>query len=88
MRTFLIERDLPGVSMPDLHGLVATSLRQVARMREQGDLVHYLGSTYLPEEGRCLCLYQAKEAAVLVGFNATARLPVKRIVDAIALAHC
>ena len=87
MKTFLIERDLDGISMPDLHGLVAASLRQVARMRDDGDLVHYLGSTFLPGEGLCLCLYQAKDATVLASLNAAARLPVRRIVDAIALAQ-
>jgi Protein of unknown function (DUF4242) len=86
MRTFLIERDVEGISMTDLHGLVAASQRQVKRLRDAGDLVHYLGSTFLPDEGRCFCLYQAKDAAVLVGLNTAARLPVKRIVDAIALA--
>jgi Protein of unknown function (DUF4242) len=87
MKTFLVERDLEGISMPDLHGLVAASQRQVARMLEDGDLVHYLGSTFLPGEGLCFCLYQAKDATVLAGLNRAARLPVKRIVDAIALAR-
>jgi Protein of unknown function (DUF4242) len=85
MKTFLIERDVEGISMPDLHGLVAASLRHVARMRDDGDLVHYLGSTFLPEEGLCLCLYQAKDAVVLANLSRAARLPVKRIVSAIAL---
>ncbi|MCU0904324.1 MAG: DUF4242 domain-containing protein [Tabrizicola sp.] len=87
MKTFLIERDLEGISMPDLHGLVAASQRQVARMLEEGDLVHYLGSTFLPGEGLCYCLYQAKDASVLAGLNTAARLPAKRIVDAIALSQ-
>jgi hypothetical protein len=87
MKTFLVERDLDGISMPDLHGLVAASLRQVVRMREEGDLVHYLGSTFLPEEGRCLCLYQAKDKTVLGELNRAARLPAVRIIAAIALAQ-
>lgn len=87
MKTFLIERDLEGISIPDLHGLVAASLRQVARMRDDGDLVHYLGSTYLPAEGLCYCLYQAKDEAVLSSLNLAARLPARRIVSAIALAQ-
>jgi Protein of unknown function (DUF4242) len=87
MKTFLIERDVEGISAPDLHGLVAASLRQVARMRAEGDLVHYLGSTFLPDEGLCLCLYQAKNATVLTDLSRAARLPVKRIVPAIAMAH-
>lgn len=87
MKTFVIERDLEGISMPDLHGLVAASLRQVARMRDEGDLVHYLGSTYLPGEGLCYCLYQAKDETVLSSLNLAARLPARRIVSAIALAR-
>ena len=87
MKTFLVERDLSGISMPDLHGLVAASMRQVMRMREEGDLVHYLGSTFLPVEGLCLCLYQAKDEAVLGTLNRGARLPVTRIIPAIALAQ-
>jgi hypothetical protein len=87
MKTYLVERDVEGLSQADLHGLVAASLRQVARMRDDGDLVHYLGSTYLPREGRCLCLYQAKDETVLRGLNSAARLPVTRILDAVALAQ-
>ncbi len=87
MNTFLIERDVEGISMPDLHGLVAASLRQVSRMLDDGDLVHYLGSTYLPADGLCLCLYQAKNETVLVNLSRDARLPVRRIVPAIALAQ-
>jgi hypothetical protein len=87
MKTFLIERDVDGISLPDLHGMVAASLRQVARMREDGDLVHYLGTTFLPTDGLCLCLYQAKDEAVLTALSRAARLPVTRIVDAIALAQ-
>ena len=79
MKTFLIERDLEGISIPDLHGLVAASLRQVARMRDDGDLVHYLGSTYLPAEGLCYCLYQAKDEAVLSSLTQAARLPARSI---------
>lgn len=87
MKTFLVERDLEGISAADLHGLVAASLRQVARMRDEGDLVHYMGSTFLPEEGRCYCLYQAKDEAVLSSLNRSARLPVTRVFPAIALAQ-
>jgi Protein of unknown function (DUF4242) len=87
VKTFLIERDLEGISLPDLHGLVAASQRQVARMLQDGDLVHYLGSTFLPDEGLCLCLYQAKSEAVLADLSRSARLPVKRIVSAVALAQ-
>jgi hypothetical protein len=87
MKNFVIERDLSGISMPDLHGLAAASLRVAAKMREAGDRVYYLGSTFLPEEGRCICLFEAKDKAVLEELNRHARLPVERILPAVALAH-
>jgi Protein of unknown function (DUF4242) len=87
MKTFLVERDVEGISATDLHLLVAASQRQVTRMRDDGDLVHYLGSTFLPGDGLCYCLYQAKDEAVLSSLNQAARLPVTRIVPAIALAQ-
>jgi Protein of unknown function (DUF4242) len=87
MKTFLVERDVEGISATDLHLLVAASQRQVTRMRDDGDLVHYLGSTFLPGDGLCYCLYQAKDEAVLFSLNQAARLPVTRIVPAVALAQ-
>lgn len=87
MKTFLVERDVEGISLVDLHGLVAASLRQVARMREAGDLVHYMGTTFLPQDGLCLCLYQAKDESILMALSREARLPIRRIVAAIALAQ-
>ncbi|MGL4238811.1 nickel-binding protein [Tabrizicola sp.] len=86
MKTFLIERDVEGISLADLHGLIAANRRHAALMCDNGDLVHYMGSTFLPGDGRCLCLFQAKDEAVLSSLNAAARLPVERIVSAIALA--
>jgi Protein of unknown function (DUF4242) len=85
VKTFVIERDVEGISMPDLHGLVAASIRQVARMRDDGDLVHYMGTTFLPADGLCLCLYQAKDETVLADLSRAAQLPVRRILSAITL---
>ncbi|MGL5011562.1 MAG: nickel-binding protein [Paracoccaceae bacterium] len=86
MRTFLVERDLEGINMADLHGLTAASLRHAALMREDGDRIYYLGSTFLPDDGRCLCLFEAKNADMVASLNRAAHLPAERIVPAMALA--
>lgn len=67
MQTCLVERDLTGINMADLHGVTAAAMRHAANMRADGDRIYYLGSTFLPQEGRCLCLFEAKNAAVVVG---------------------
>lgn len=87
MKCFVVERDLAGTSLADLHGLAAASLRHTARMREAGDRVYYLGSTFLPKDGRCLCLFEAKDEAVITELNLQARLPAERILPAITLAQ-
>lgn len=87
MRTFLVERDLAGVSAADLLCLAAATMREASRMRDLGDRVHYLGSTCLPQDGRCLCLFEARDEEVLISLNRSANLPVERILPAIALAQ-
>jgi hypothetical protein len=86
MQTFLVERDLTGISMADLHGMTAASLRHAALMRHEGDRIYYLGSTFMPQQGLCLCLYEAKDRAVVAALNQLANLPSQRIMPAMTLA--
>lgn len=83
MKTFVVERDVSGISGADLHMLATRTQRQVLRMRDEGDLIHYLGSTFLAAEGRCLCLFKAKNEAVLTELSLQANLPMERIIAAV-----
>jgi hypothetical protein len=85
MKTFLVERDIGITSATDLSGLATTSLQVADQMFADGDRIHYLGSAYLPQAGRCLCLFTAKNAEVVATHSRTARLPVQRITDAVTL---
>jgi Protein of unknown function (DUF4242) len=84
MKTFLVERDLGDTPTVDLLGMSAASLRAADQMQEEGDRIYYLGSTYLPAEGLCLCLFTAKSAEVVANHSLVARLPVRRIADAVS----
>lgn len=85
MRTFVVEREVDRTPAVDLFGLAAASQRVAAEMMEDGDRILYLGSAYLPESGVCLCLFSARNAEVVALHSAAARLPVRRISDAMAL---
>jgi hypothetical protein len=85
MQTFLVERDLAGISLADLNRTKVMAMREALAMYEAGDRVSYLGSTFLPEDGRCLCLFSAKSAEVVRQLNAAAMLPYDRIVPALEL---
>lgn len=85
MKTFMVERDI-GVTPPaELLGMAAASMRYAAQMRDDGDRIYYLGSTYLPLEGRCLCMFEAKNADVVAEHSRAAHLPVQRIVGVVTL---
>ena len=83
MQVFLVERDLDGISMADLSGTQQAAIRQAAAMRREGDGVRYLRSFFVPDDGRCLCLFEAKNATVVAELNLRARLPYTRIIAAI-----
>jgi Protein of unknown function (DUF4242) len=83
MKTFLVERELGETPAADLIGMSAASWRIALQMLEEGDRIYYLGSTYLPVEGVCLCLFSAKNAEVVANHSRIAHLPVRRIADAV-----
>ena len=85
MQIFLVERDLTGISLADLTGTKAAAIRQAQQMDDEGDRVRYLGSTFVPEDGRCLCLFEAKSADIVRQLNYAARLPFERIVPVLEL---
>jgi len=86
MQVFMVERDLSGIAMTDLSGLMAAAGRAAARMHEAGDRVRYIRSVFVPGDGRCLCLFEAKTAEVITELNRSAHLPFERIVPAMDLA--
>ncbi|MGL6211189.1 MAG: nickel-binding protein [Paracoccaceae bacterium] len=84
MKTFLVERDIGTTPLIDVSDLWAASQRWAANMRAEGDLIFHLGSTYLPEEGRCLCLFHARNADAITQHSRAAHLPILRITSAVA----
>lgn len=82
MQVFLVERDLSGTSLSDLSGIRTAAIRQAEKMYDAGDRVRFIRSTYVPGDGRCLCLFEAKNAEVVLQLNRDANLPFERIVPA------
>ncbi len=80
MQVFMVERDFEGILMADLASTKDAAMRQAQKMYDDGDRVRYIRSTYVPEDGRCLCLFEAKNADIVIQLNREARLPFERIV--------
>ncbi|MCR9149098.1 MAG: DUF4242 domain-containing protein [Rhodobacteraceae bacterium] len=85
MSVYMVERDLKGISMEDLAGAQKAAIATAAEMTGQGDAIRYIRSTFAPEDGRCMCLFEGKDAAQVRRLNDTAGLPYSRVVEALDL---
>ncbi len=79
MALFIVDRVLPGMTA----ALVAEAqrcLQQAAhRVAGDGEAVRYLRSTSIPEQQRCLDLFEAASAAVVRQVNEIAQVPFRSI---------
>ena len=85
MSVFMVERDLKGISMEDLAGAQKAAIAKAAEMRGAGQDISYIRSTFAPEDGRCMCLFDGESAAQVQSLNDAAGLPYARVVPAMDL---
>lgn len=85
MSVYVVERDLKGISMEDLAGAQKAAIATAGDMTARGDRINYIRSTFTPEDGRCMCLFDGSDADQVRRLNDTAGLPYTRVVEAIDL---
>jgi len=85
MSVFMVERSLKGISMSDLGKAQQAAIQAADQLSRLGTPVRYLRSTFVPESGACMCLFEARDAATVQKLNEGARLPFTRIVPALDL---
>ena len=85
MSTFMVERNLAGISMDQLGGAQKAAIAKGEQMTAEGTPVRYLRSTFAPEDGRCMCLFEADKSEDVKRLNDEAGLPYERIVPAMDL---
>lgn len=85
MTVYMVERSLAGISMEDLAGAQKLAMQQAGQMTAEGDAVRYIRSTFAPEDGRCMCLFEADSDISVRRLNDAAGLPYERIVEALDL---
>ncbi len=85
MTVFMVERSLKGIPMSDLakaqQGAISTSRQFTA----DGTPVRYIRSTFVPESGACMCLFEAADAESVKRVNQTAGIPFDRVTEALDL---
>ena len=87
MTVYMVERDLPGITMEQLAGAQQAAIATSQRFSAAGRPVRYIRSTFVPGEARCMCLFDAKSADDVKKVNEAAQLPFVRIVEALDQDH-
>jgi hypothetical protein len=85
MPVYLVDRDLPGITLEQLVAAQQAVNETSKRYTAAGKPVRYLRSTFVPEEARCVCLFEAMDPATVQEVNAAAGIPFSRIVLALDL---
>lgn len=85
MSVYMVERDLKGISMDDLAGAQRAAIATAEQMSSDGEKISYIRSTFAPDDGRCMCLFEGESAEQVQRLNDTAGLPYDRVVAALDL---
>ena len=82
MAVYMVERDLPGISMEQLAAAQKRAIQTGKELTAQGRDVRYIRSTFVPGEHKCMCLFEASNAEHVREANERAQIPFTRIVVA------
>jgi len=82
MAVFLVERELPGITMDQLAAAQKSAIQSSKELTAQGKDVRYIRSTFVPGENRCMCLFEASNADHVREANERGKIPFTRIVPA------
>ena len=85
MTVYMVERDLAGIAMDDLAQAQRSAITTGKTMTAEGTEVRYIRSTFLPDEGQCMCLFEAESVEAVERLNRTAGIAFERIVEALDL---
>ena len=85
MAVYLVDRDLPGITMEQLGAAQKAAIETSERFTSEGKPVRYIRSTYVPGESNCMCLFEAANVDMVKEVNEAASIPFTRIVEAMDL---
>jgi hypothetical protein len=85
MSVFMVERGLKGIALDDLGAAQKAAIGKAEEMRQGGLDIRYIRTTFAPEDGRCMCLFEAQSEAEVKQLNDEAGLPYSRVVPAMDL---
>jgi len=85
MPVYMVEREFPDIQMNQLAAAQKAAIETGQRTTAQGKKVRYIRSSFVPSEARCMCMFEASNPELVRELNETAKIPFKRIVEAMDL---
>ena len=85
MSVYMVERSLKGIAMSDLAAAQQAAIATSRRFSAEGTPVRYIRSTFVPESGACMCLFEASGADAVKRVNEAAKIPFDRVTEALDL---
>jgi Protein of unknown function (DUF4242) len=82
MPVYMVEREMPGVTMEQLAAAQKRAIQTGKEMTSEGRQVRYIRSMFVPDEARCMCLFEAPNPEHVKEANERAQIPFTRIVPA------
>ena len=83
---YLVEHDLRGLSPSQLAAVHRALGEAVRREIRRGGRIRYVQRIYAPEDGRCLCLFEASDPGVVRNVNDIAQFPLARVTAVVSSA--
>jgi hypothetical protein len=85
MTVYLVDRDLPGITMDQLAAAQKAAIETSQRFTSEGKQVRYIRSTFVPGDAHCMCLFEAADPQLVKNVNEVAQIPFTRISEALDL---
>ena len=85
MTIFMVERDLKGITMDGLAAAQQGAIRQGRLMTNEGTPIRYIRSTFVPDSGQCMCLFESGDAQAVEALNRQAEIPFTSVQPALDL---
>ena len=85
MAVYMVERDLPGITLEQLGGAQKAAIETSQEFTSKGKQVRYIRSTYVPGDSKVMCLFEASGQQLVEEVNQEANIPFTRVVEAMDL---
>lgn len=85
MAVYLVDRELPGITLDQLAAAQRAAIETSERFSAEGRGVRYIRSIFVPGEARVMCLFEAGSPQLVQAVNEEAQIPFSRVTEALDL---